>query len=129
MLQSVKIHPQFSTVNHLQAVISKTSVLLLLFNVFSCLRSFSHCIGSALPVRSLHGFGWNDDILKFVLGDDSDCICIYTTSVTSKYSLSRSICSQMPITRPTMAAPVIVFLIRYGARARSKAGDARMRAS
>jgi hypothetical protein len=33
------------------------------------------------------------------------------------------------MTSVQMAKPVIVFLIRYGARARSSAGDARMRSS
>jgi hypothetical protein len=36
---------------------------------------------------------------------------------------------QMPMTRVQTAKPVTVFLIRYGARARSRAGAARMRAS
>jgi hypothetical protein len=35
----------------------------------------------------------------------------------------------MPMTRLQMANPVMVFLTRYGARARSRAGEARMRAS
>jgi hypothetical protein len=36
---------------------------------------------------------------------------------------------QIPTTRVQIARPVMVFLIRYGARARSKAGEARMRSS
>jgi hypothetical protein len=35
----------------------------------------------------------------------------------------------MPMTSPQMARPVRVFLIRYGARVRSRAGEARMRSS
>lgn len=35
----------------------------------------------------------------------------------------------MPITSEQMAKPVMVFLTRYGARARSRAGEARMRSS
>lgn len=36
---------------------------------------------------------------------------------------------QIPITSEQIAKPVMVFFSRYGARARSNAGEARMRAS
>jgi hypothetical protein len=35
----------------------------------------------------------------------------------------------MPITSEQMAKPVMVFLIKYGARVRNNAGEARMRSS
>jgi hypothetical protein len=55
---------------------------------------------------------------------------VYVSAVVSAACVAQCVGdAQMPMTRAQMAKPVMVFFTRYGARARSRAGDARILSS
>jgi hypothetical protein len=67
--------------------------------------------GAGLLYGSLEGLLGHDDIVELVLGDDVDCVCICVCQ-GPVYVEARTSGAQMPMTRPKMAKPVMVFLIR-----------------
>ena len=83
------------------------------------------CTGRLL--RSYDGLVGYNNVFELVLRDGVDGVCVCQLSACKLCKVSRDI--QMPMTSEQIAKPVIVFFNRYGARARSSAGEARIRAS
>jgi hypothetical protein len=96
--------------------------------MFSRRRGLVYPIRCTLPFKPSNRLVWNNDILKLVLRNHFDSVGICLQS-DIRHQLSHIRGVQIPITNEQMAKPVMVFLTRYGARARSRAGWARIRAS
>lgn len=96
----------------------------LLFPRSDCLAYTLGC--ARLLRRSLDRLGGDDDIFEFVLGNNIDSVGICGTLDSNLQGTGVFPDAQIPITKLKMAMPVMVFLTRYGARARRRAGCARI---